>query len=148
MMTLIDMADRAWSFYRRTVWWRFNRGYPGRPVRQTAIVFQYQRVQLDKANLDAQIDSILKENKNGQSLILCGLKKDLLLSLTLRDAESVRSMFPAFHSDIYQKLDVSIVDHVILEELLGITQEQMGSFLNWVHDPALAVEKVLAVNAS
>jgi len=53
-------------------------------------------------------------------------------------------MFPAFHTDIYQTLDVSIVDHVILEELLDISQDKMGSFLNWVHDPVAAVEKVQA----
>ena len=62
----------------------------------------------------------------------------------MREPESVKSMFPAFHTDIYQTLDVSIVDHVILEELLDISQDKMGSFLNWVHDPVMAVEKVLA----
>ena len=52
-------------------------------------------------------------------------------------------MFPAFHSEIYQKLDVSIVDHVILEELLGLTHEKAGAFLDYNNDAAEAVKKVL-----
>jgi uncharacterized protein (DUF1015 family) len=144
MMTLIDMADPGLVILpaHRLVDGLTKGAIEGLAAKLPQF-FNIKESRLNKANLNSQIDGLLKNNKNGQTLILCGLKKGSLLSLTLRDPESVRSMFPAFHTDIYQKLDVSIVDHVILEELLGITQEQMGSFLNWVHDPALAVEKVL-----
>jgi len=144
MMTLIDMADPGLVILPAH---RLVDGLSATAIEGLAAklpsFFNIKETRLDKARLGAQISGLLADNKQGQTLILCGLKKGALLSLTLRDPESVRSMFPAFHSDIYQKLDVSIVDHVILEELLGITQEQMGSFLNWVHEPALAVEKVL-----
>jgi uncharacterized protein (DUF1015 family) len=145
MMTMIDMADPGLVILpaHRLVDGLTPAAIEGLAAKLPAF-FDVKESRLDKANLNSQIDALLKDNKDGQTLILSGLKKDYLLSLTLRDAESIRSMFPAFHSEIYQKLDVSIVDHVILEELLGITQEQMGSFLNWVHEPALAVEKVLA----
>jgi uncharacterized protein (DUF1015 family) len=52
-------------------------------------------------------------------------------------------MFPAFHSEIYQQLDVSIVDHVILEELLGLTQEKAAACLDYNHDVAESIAKVL-----
>jgi uncharacterized protein (DUF1015 family) len=144
MMTMIDMADPGLVILPAH---RLVDGLSAAAIEGLAAklpsFFNIKETKIDKAHLDKQISRLLGDNKNGQTLILCGLKKGLLLSLTLRDPESVKSMFPAFHSDIYQKLDVSIVDHVILEELLGITQEQMGSFLNWVHEPALAVEKVM-----
>jgi uncharacterized protein (DUF1015 family) len=144
MMTMIDMADPGLVILpaHRLVDGLSSAAIEGLAAKLPSF-FNIKETRLDKTNINTQISGLLQDNKNGQTLILCGLKKDTLLSLTLRDPESVRSMFPAFHSDIYQKLDVSIVDHVILEELLGITQEQMGSFLNWVHEPALAVEKVL-----
>jgi uncharacterized protein (DUF1015 family) len=144
MMTLIDMDDPGLVILpaHRLVDGLTAAAIEGLSAKLPSF-FNIKETRIDKARLDTQINGLLADNKNGQTLILCGLKKDTLLSLTLKDPESVRSMFPAFHSDIYQKLDVSIVDHIILEELLGITQEQMGSFLNWVHEPALAVEKVL-----
>jgi uncharacterized protein (DUF1015 family) len=144
MMTMIDMDDPGLVILpaHRLVDGLLATAIEGLAAKLPSF-FNIKETKLDKANIDKQINGLLADNKNGQTLILCGLKKDTLLSLTLKDPESVRSMFPAFHSDIYQKLDVSIVDHIILEELLGITQEQMGSFLNWVHEPALAVEKVL-----
>jgi uncharacterized protein (DUF1015 family) len=52
-------------------------------------------------------------------------------------------MFPYFHSELYQRLDVSIVDHVILEELLGLTHEIAGAFLDYTNDATEAINKVL-----
>jgi uncharacterized protein (DUF1015 family) len=144
MMTLLDMDDPGLVILPAH---RLVDGLSATAIESLAAklpsFFNVKETKIDKAHLAVQISNLLKESKNGQTLILCGLKKDTFLSLMLKDPESVRSMFPAFHSDIYQKLDVSIVDHVILEELLGITQEQMGSFLNWVHDPVAAAEKAL-----
>jgi uncharacterized protein (DUF1015 family) len=144
MMTLLDMDDPGLVILpaHRLVDGLSSTAIEGLAAKLPSF-FNVKETKIDKTHLAVQISNLLKESKNGQTLILCGLKKDTFLSLVLKDPESVRSMFPAFHSDIYQKLDVSIVDHVILEELLGITQEQMGSFLNWVHDPAAAAEKAL-----
>ena len=143
MMTLLDMADPGLVILPAH---RMVSGLPASTIKGLAsrleTFFNVDDTAIYENNLRAQIDDILSDHKNGSKMILCGLKKDHLLSLTLRDAESVKSMFPAFHSDIYQTLDVSIVDHVILEELLDITQDKMGSFLSWVHDPVVALKKV------
>jgi uncharacterized protein (DUF1015 family) len=74
--------------------------------------------------------------------VLGGLKKGYLQVLTLRDANAIRPMFPAFHTELYQKLDVSIVDHIILEELLGLTHANAGAFLDYVNDAPEALKKV------
>jgi uncharacterized protein (DUF1015 family) len=60
----------------------------------------------------------------------------------LRDFDTVRPMMPYFHSELYQKLDVSIVDHVILEELLGLTHEMTGVFLDYANDALEAIRRV------
>jgi uncharacterized protein (DUF1015 family) len=145
MMTLIDMADPGLVILPAH---RMVNGLPASSLEALAsrleTFFIVEEVAINEKNKRAQISELLSDTKNGSRLVLCGLKKDRLMSLTLREPESVKSMFPAFHSDLYQTLDVSIVDHVILEELLGITQDKMGSYLNWVHDPVMALEKVQA----
>jgi len=145
MMTLIDMADPGLVILpaHRMINGLTTSAIDGLADRLQTF-FNIEEASINKSGLRPQIDRLLAKTKDTNTLVLCGLKKNRLLALTLRDADSVRPMFPAFHTEIYQTLDVSIVDHVILEELLGISQEKMGSFLNWVHDPALAVEKVLA----
>ena len=145
MMTLIDMAEPGLVILPA------HRMVSGLPASSLEVLssrletfFIVEEETIKKTTLKAQLSGLLSDDKNGSRIVLAGLKKNKLLALTLREPESVKSMFPAFHSDIYQTLDVSIVDHVILEELLGITQEKMGSFLNWVHDPVMAAEKVQA----
>ena len=41
--------------------------------------------------------------------------------LTVKNQEMLSKMMPAFHSELYKSLDVSIVDHIIMENLLGLT---------------------------
>jgi uncharacterized protein (DUF1015 family) len=145
MMTLIDMDDPGLVILPAH---RMVSGLPPSAIDALAsrleTFFIIEEETISETKLRAQINRLLGDSQTDSNLVLCGLKKDKLLSQSLRDAESVKSMFPAFHSEVYQTLDVSIVDHVILEELLGITQDKMGSYLNWVHDPVMAVEKVLA----
>ena len=50
-------------------------------------------------------------------------------------------MIPYFHSDIYKRLEVSIIDHVILEELLGINHEkEKVSYSYQIHDAISRVQ--------
>ena len=60
---------------------------------------------------------------DGQRLVGFGLDGDNFLLLTLRDFEAAARFMPSFRTDIYKKLDVSLVDHIILEEMLGIKPE-------------------------
>ena len=48
-------------------------------------------------------------------------------------------MIPYFHSELYQRLDVSIIDHVILEELLGLTNNMTGAYIDYSHDALDAI---------
>jgi uncharacterized protein (DUF1015 family) len=105
--------------------------------------FTVEELPLNKANIRSQISGLLSVDKDEVKLVLYGLKKGRLLLLTLCDFSVVRPMFPYFHSELYQRLDVSIVDHVILEELLGLTHDIAGAFLDYTNDAPEAIEKVL-----
>ena len=50
---------------------------------------------------------------------------------------------PCSHSEIYQRLDVSIFDHVILEELLGLSSDSDEASLAFSHDREETVTRVL-----
>ena len=52
-------------------------------------------------------------------------------------------MMPYFHSELYKRLDVSIIDHVILEKLLGLDSEREEASLGYSYDRRDAVNRVL-----
>ena len=47
-------------------------------------------------------------------------------ALKLRDTAAIAEMMPSFHSEIYRKLDVSVLDHIILENILGLGIDGRG----------------------
>jgi len=51
---------------------------------------------------------------------------------------------PLFHSEIYRKLDVSIVDHIILEKVLGLAAGFADEAkISYIYDRSEATDKVL-----
>ena len=105
--------------------------------------FTTEEVPLDKSDIYRQVDRLLSENTGELKLIMYGLKEEQLLVLKLIDTATIRPMIPYFHSELYQKLDVSIVDHVILEELLGLTPDTAGVSIAYSDDVQEAVNSVL-----
>jgi len=75
---------------------------------------------------------------------LFGVDEENLLVLTLSDLAAASSMMPYFHSDLYRELDVSIVDHIILENLLALSSDKEKTGLDYSYDISDAVERVLA----
>ncbi|MBI4303469.1 MAG: DUF1015 domain-containing protein [Chloroflexi bacterium] len=88
-----------------------------------------------------KIDSLFTEAKDSP-LILFGPEKRFY-ALRLRDPASVAQMMPYFHSDLYKKLDVSIIDHVILENLLRLSTDKEKASLAYVYDRMEVVNRVL-----
>jgi uncharacterized protein (DUF1015 family) len=143
MMSLIDIADPGLVILPAH---RLVRGMSSSAIdglmAGLKTFFVVEELALNKSNTLSQINGLLSEDKDEVKLILYGLKKERLLLLTLRDFSIVRPMIPYFHSDLYQKLDVSIVDHVILEELLGLTHDMAGVFLDYTNDALEAIRRV------
>jgi uncharacterized protein (DUF1015 family) len=143
LMSLVDIDDPGLVILPAH---RLVRGLSAPAVRglpeRLKTCFTVEELPLPKTNKMTQISHLLSEAPNEVKLILYGLKKDRLLLLTLRDFAIVRSMMPYFHSELYHRLDVSIVDHVILEELLGLTHDTAGVFIDYTNNALEAIDKV------
>ncbi|MGD0794433.1 MAG: DUF1015 domain-containing protein [Dehalococcoidales bacterium] len=143
MMALIDFADPGLIILPAH---RMVRGIAQPSLDKLAdrlkAIFQVEEVQPNKVIKQAQIDSLLTEKNEEVNLLLCGPGEKRFFLLTLRDFTPVRPMMPYFHSELYQKLDVSIVDHVILEELLGLTHEAAGTYIDYTNDAPEAIKRV------
>jgi uncharacterized protein (DUF1015 family) len=143
MMTLIDFADSGLIILPAH---RLVRGispsFLDGLLTNLHTIFKVEELPPDKVARQAQIDQLIGEDANEVKLLLCGPGKERFFRLTLTDFNSVRPMIPYFHSELYQKLDVSIVDHVILEELLGLTHEAAGTYIDYTNDALEAIKRV------
>jgi uncharacterized protein (DUF1015 family) len=105
-------------------------------------IFQAEDLKPSEEYSQAQIDECLVKNPGEVKILLFGPGRERLCRLTLSDFNPVRPMIPYFHSELYQKLDVSVVDHVILEELLGLTHEAAATYIDYTNDALEAVKRV------
>jgi uncharacterized protein (DUF1015 family) len=107
--------------------------------------FDIEELSIDMPDIWLRVDSALNGMRPDMTLVklaIFGLEDDKLLILTLRDVDAVNSMMPAFHGDLYRKLDVSLVDHVILEKLLGFDKDKEENALAYIHDRPEAVSRI------
>ena len=63
--------------------------------------------------------------------------------LRLHDFAAASQMMPYFHCELYKTLTVSIVDHIILERLLGLSGGSEEVTLAYSYDGLDAVSRVL-----
>lgn len=89
----------------------------------------------------AQLDSVRNDDILG--LVLFGLEPGSVSVLRLRDPAAILPMMPQFHSDMYRRLDVSIIDHVVLEKLIGLPADKDKVNVAFSYDAADAVDCVL-----
>ncbi len=101
--------------------------------------FAVEAVPIGKSDVWKQIDGLLSEgNRDEVRLALLGLVEGKLLRLKLRDTSAADQMMPHFHSELYKRLDVDIVDSVIPRDLAG-----GGEVITYSYDGQDAVERVL-----
>ncbi len=103
--------------------------------------FDIEELPLDTSRVGQQIDDLLAANDRIR-LALFGLKGKQLLVLTLRDFTVASKLMPHFHSELYKRLDVSVVDHIILEELLGLASSREEVRIAYNYDREDAISKV------
>jgi uncharacterized protein (DUF1015 family) len=144
MMSLIDIADPGLVILPAH---RLVRGLAPSAIdglmNGLKTYFSVREQTLNRANILSQIGDLLSENEDEVRLILFGLKRDRFFQLRLRDFALVRPMMPYFHSELYQKLDVSIVDHVILEKILGLAHGTAADYLDYTNNALEAINRVL-----
>ena len=105
--------------------------------------FEIEELPLNMPGIWQQVDELLTGETNQVRLAVFGLTAEHLLVLRLRNIAEASQMMPYFHSELYKRLDVSIADHIILEKLLGLSQDTEGAMLNYSYDKMDAVNRVL-----
>jgi uncharacterized protein (DUF1015 family) len=143
MMTLVDLADPGLVILAPH---RLVRGIP-RPLAdglmsKLGAFFEIDRLPLSTPGIWQQVDELLADTDETR-LVCFGPERDNILLLNIRDTADIGSMMPSFHTEFFQQLDVSIVDHVILEKLLEIDAADDEEKVHYSHDRQGAVNRVL-----
>ena len=99
---------------------------------------------LDTSGVWQQADDLLSRGNAEQvRFVLVGLSPESLVVLKLRDFSAVSQMMSASQGELTKRLDVNILDNIILEELLGLTDEKQKTALAFNHDLQDSVKRVL-----
>jgi len=143
MMTLVDLVDPGLVILAPH---RLVRGI-SRPlldglINKLAAFFEIDRLPLTMPVVWQRVDELLA--KTDEVWLACfGPEKDNILTLYTRDTADISAMMPSFHTELFQRLDVSIVDHIILEKLLEIDAAGNEMKVHYSHDRQNAVKRVL-----
>ncbi len=145
MMALVDFADPGVLILPPH---RLVGGIPKAALNQLQAklesLFDVEELPLDAPDVWGKVDRLLAAGgKDEVRFALFGLNEDRLLILKLRDIAAASRMMPYFHSELYKKLDVSVLDHVILEEFLGLGSGGEGAVLAFSYEGRDAVNRVL-----
>jgi uncharacterized protein (DUF1015 family) len=143
MMTLVDLADSGLVILAPH---RLIRGIP-RPLVDGLLAkleafFEIYRLPLSTPGIWQQIDELFADNDETR-LVCFGPERNNILVLRIRHTADIGSMMPSFHTRLFQQLDVSIVDHVILEKLLEIDAADDEEKVHYSHDRQSALNRVL-----
>ena len=144
MMTIVDLADPGLLILPPH---RLIRGISKSALSELkselATFFDMAELSLDEPDVWDKLDELLAHEDNQVKLAVFGLSDRRIFVLTLRDWTATSRMMPYFHTDIYKKLDVSVVDHIILERILGISSGHAETSLAYSYDRKDAVSRVL-----
>ncbi len=145
MMALVDFADPGVLILPPH---RLVGGIPRAALSQLQAklesLFDIEELPLDTPDVWGKVDLLLAAGGSDEvRFALFGLNENRLLILKLRDSAAASQMMPYFHSELYKKLDVSVLDHVILEELLGLGSGGEGAVLDFSYEGRDAVNRVL-----
>jgi uncharacterized protein (DUF1015 family) len=101
--------------------------------------FEVEELPIGRSDVWKQINRLLSEgNRDEVKLALLGLVEGKVLRLKLRDLDAAGQMMPHFHSELYKRLDVDIVDSIIPQK-----PGESGSIISYSYDGQEAVNCVL-----
>ena len=144
MMTLVDFSDPGLIILPPH---RLVRGISkstlDRLIAELRSLFEIEELSLSMPDVWQQVGHLLAGEPDLVKLVLFGLAAERLFVLRLRDFTAVSQMMPYFHCELYKRLDVSIIDHIILEKLLGLSSSEEKATLAFSYDRQEAVNKVI-----
>ncbi len=145
MMTLVDFADPGLVILPPH---RLVRGLS--PPKMEDMVnkinplFQIEELSLNSPDVWQKVAVFLNEEADQGRIALCRASEKNILLLKPHDLASMQKFMPGSRSEHYKKLTVSILDHVILERLLGLQREQEAEALTYSYDKFDAANMVLS----
>jgi len=143
MMSLVEFSDPGLLILAPH---RLVRGIPKATLSGFASklksFFSVEALPLKSPDVWARVGDLLVYTQK-MRMVIFGIDLDNLYVVTLDDPAAVSTMMPYFHSELYKKLDVSVVDHVILENLLELSREKEKNNLDYSYEMADAVQRVL-----
>ncbi|MDD5703283.1 MAG: DUF1015 domain-containing protein [Dehalococcoidales bacterium] len=138
MTSLIDFADPGMVILPTH---RLIRGLPGPSLDRLrsglAEYFDIEGLALDAPHIWDKVDSLLSgltPEMRQVRLAVLGLDPGCLSMLTLKNFDLVDRLMPGTHSALYKKLDVSLVDHVILDNILAFDEDKEEGSILYSHD--------------
>ncbi len=144
MMTLVDFADPGLIILPPH---RLVRGISKSTLSELMAklesFFEIDELSLSVPGVWQQVDDLLTGEAGQVKLAVFGLAAGHLFVLELRDLATASQMMPYFHTELYKSLDVSVVDHIILEKLLGVGNGGEKAVLDYSYDRQDAVNRVL-----
>jgi len=144
MMTLVDFTDPGLIILPPH---RLVRGMSRSMLEglmaKLQVFFEIEELPLKMPSVWKQLDALLASTREVR-LTLFGPARDRLFVLRVRDQSRVSQMMPYFHGELYKRLEVSIVDHVILENLLALSSNQERTSLAYCYEQEDAVNRVLS----
>ena len=145
MMTLVDFSDPGLIILPPH---RLVRGISRTTLNELMAklksFFEIEELPLNMPDIWQQVDHLLIAGETNEvRLVLFGLAQGRLLVLKLRNLAAASQMMPYFHSELYKRLNVSVLDHIILEKLLGLGGGREEAILGYSYDGPDAVNRVL-----
>ena len=104
--------------------------------------FEIEKAPLSTTDVRKPVDDFFAGTEGVRFVLIGPSWKDSLLKLKLRDLSAASRMMPGSHSELYKKLDVSIVDHILLEKVLGMNPDTDKTGLAYNHDLPDVVNRV------
>jgi len=129
MMTLIDFEDAGLVVLPPH---RLVRGLDASRLAELpaglASFFKIETWPINAADTWDRVESFLAEGAAGQDrLVACGVAPGEVHALKIRDFTEVDRLMPPSRTEAYRRLGVSVIDHLVLEHLLGVArQDQEG----------------------
>ena len=145
MMELIDFADPGLVILPPH---RLVRGLSAKKMdgilNGLASLFQVQKLPFDPPDVWQKVNDFLAGNEGQGRVAIFGLESQKILLLKPHNLTSLNKLMPDSRSEQYKRLTVSILDHVILEKLLGLKREQAAEALAYSYDQSDAANMVLS----
>jgi len=107
--------------------------------------FEITKLPISDSDVWQRIDQLLSggsESSDHVKLAMFGLDTEEVFFLRMRNFTAASNLMPSFHTELYKRLDVSVIDHIILDNLLSLGNRHDESLLDYSYDRMEAINRV------